>query len=116
MATVSEVLRLEMKPLGVKVVTVITGAIETNLFVNGPEHRLPDDSRYKAAEKEIALRATGRDVTQRSKCTDFARDLVKDILQGSSGKVYRGAMASSVHFASIYMPTSVLVRLDYLWL
>jgi 1-acylglycerone phosphate reductase len=103
-----------MKPLGVKVVTVICGAMETNLFANSPEHRLPADSLYKAAEKEIAMRATGRDVTQRSKCVDFARDLVKDILQGSSGKVYRGAMASSIRFASTCVPTSVLVRLDHL--
>ena len=57
-----------MKPLGVDVVTVITGAIETNLFANAPEQqRLPEDSRYKAAEEKIALRTTGKDVPQRSK-------------------------------------------------
>ena len=112
MATISEVLRLEMKPLGVDVVTVITGAIETNLFANAPEQqRLPEDSLYKAAEEKIALRTTGKDVPQRSKREDFARDLVKDILRGASGKVYKGAMASSIRFASTYIPTSVLVSI-----
>jgi 1-acylglycerone phosphate reductase len=98
-----------MKPFGVKVVTVITGAIETNLFTNSPEHKLPADSLYREAGKEIALRATGTDVSKRSKSEDFARDLVQDTLRGASGRVYRGAMASSVRFASTCIPTSVLV-------
>jgi 1-acylglycerone phosphate reductase len=50
MATISETLRLEMKPLGVNVITVITGAIETNIFTNAPEQQpLPEDSLYKPA-------------------------------------------------------------------
>ena len=83
MATISETLRLEMKPLGVNVVTVITGAIETNLFANAPEQQsLPEDSLYKPAEEEIMLRTTGGDVKYRSKGDDFARDLVKVVLRG----------------------------------
>lgn len=104
-----------MKPFGVKVATVITGAIETNLFVNAPEHRLPADSIYKAAKSEVSARATGTDVSQHSKREDFARDLVKDILGGASGKVYRGAMASTIRFASTYLPTSVLVCENYFY-
>lgn len=98
-----------MKPFGVKVVTVITGAIETNIFVNAPEHRLPADSIYKAAANEVAARATGTDVSQHSKREDFARDLVRDILGGASGKVYRGAMASTIRFVGTYLPTTILV-------
>lgn len=114
MATISEVLRLEVKPFGVKVATVITGAVQTNLFVNTPEYQLPADSRYKAARKEIASRATGVDVPRRSTTEEFAQDLVQDILRGATGKVYRGEMATSVRYATACIPTAILVRGLYL--
>lgn len=98
-----------MKPFGVKVVTVITGSVETNLFVNAPEHHLPANSRYKTAAKEVAARATGVDVAQHSTPEEFARELVGDILGGASGKVYRGKLASIVRYASTYLPTWLAV-------
>ncbi|PGH12464.1 hypothetical protein AJ79_04301 [Helicocarpus griseus UAMH5409] len=39
----SEFLRLEMAPLGVKVVTVMTGVVDTNMIVNCPDSNLPAD-------------------------------------------------------------------------
>ena len=45
---------VEMKPLGVKVATIMVGAVETKLFDNAPEHHLPQGSIYRPAEKEIS--------------------------------------------------------------
>ncbi|RYP50371.1 hypothetical protein DL769_010960 [Monosporascus sp. CRB-8-3] len=47
---ISEGLRVELKPFGVNVVTVMVGAVQTKLFDNAPEHHLPPNSSYKAAE------------------------------------------------------------------
>ncbi|RYP14157.1 hypothetical protein DL765_006565 [Monosporascus sp. GIB2] len=62
-AAIDEGLRIELKPFGVNVVTVMVGAVQTKLFDNAPEHHLPPDSSYKAAEEEISDWATGRDRT-----------------------------------------------------
>ncbi|KAK9330427.1 hypothetical protein V1520DRAFT_277175 [Lipomyces starkeyi] len=49
----SETLRLET-PFGVNVLTVVTGAVGSNFFVNTPEYKLPSTSRYKPIETRIA--------------------------------------------------------------
>lgn len=108
---ISEALRLELKPFGVKVATVITGAVETNLFNNGPAHELPGYSRYKIIEKEVNLRITGKDQEARlGKREDFARSLVGDLLKGASGRVYRGNMSTLIKIFTAYMPSLIMVR------
>ncbi|KAI8957942.1 oxidoreductase [Daldinia sp. FL1419] len=75
---ISEAMRFKLKPLGVKVATVIVGAVRTNILANAPEHRLPPNSLYKGTEKEIAARATGQDVGDRlGTKEDFLRELVR---------------------------------------
>ncbi|KAK3692078.1 oxidoreductase [Podospora appendiculata] len=107
--TISEGLRLELKPFGVKVVTVITGAVETKLFANAPEHHLPVGSLYAVAEKEIASRATGTDVGAQTMSREaYARSLVGDVLHGATGKVYRGKMATLVRLVTSLFPTWVI--------
>ncbi|KAM7203157.1 oxidoreductase [Naviculisporaceae sp. PSN 640] len=107
--TISEGLRLELKPLGVKVVTLVTGAVGTNLFTNAPEHHLPEGSRYAAAENEIAARATGTDVGDNVMPADeYARSVVSDVLSGSTGRIFRGKMASMVRMVTTLFPTSMI--------
>lgn len=99
-----------MEPFGVKVITCITGAINTNIFVNAPEHKLPSNSLYSPAQKQIAERASGEDVNSRSTPSEFAKSLVGDTLKGASGLIYRGKMSTTVRLMSAYMPTPLLVR------
>lgn len=61
-----ETLRLEMAPSGVKVVTVITGSIKTNISVNATVDPLPADSYNQQAATEFDLRSKGLDVKQHS--------------------------------------------------
>lgn len=46
-----ETRRLEVALFGVKILTVITGAVEANIMNNGPAVKLPLDSRYKRRRK-----------------------------------------------------------------
>lgn len=110
MADISEGLRLELKPFGVKVVTVLVGAVETQLFDNAPEHHLPPTSLYRPAEKEIGDWATGRDMKgQSGKREDFACALVKDILGGASGRVYCGNMSTMLRIVTSIFPDFIIV-------
>lgn len=108
---ISEALRLELKPFGVKVATVITGVVETNIFHNGPVYQLPPDSRYKSLDKEIGLRVSGKEQEGRvGKREDFARSLVGDLIQGASGRVYRGNLSTVMKIVTAYFPTFIMVR------
>lgn len=103
----SETLRLELEPLGVTVMSVVAGAVETNIMPGNLD--LPPDSRYRKAEQEIRRRATGEDVNSKALPADFARRVVGDVLGGAAGPVYRGAMASVVRFGGTFLPVWIQV-------
>ena len=111
MTAITDTLRLELAPFGVKVVTVITGAVNTNTLSNGVNFELPADSIYKSIEKEIAARARGEDGTPRMEPSVFAEKVVADILQGANWQIWRGGYASIVRFTSNWFPASISVSL-----
>ncbi|KAF5857766.1 hypothetical protein ETB97_005297 [Aspergillus alliaceus] len=89
----SETLRLELQPFNIRVISLVTGSVATN-----------------KALPEIEARGVRKDISSKSAPADFAREVVKDVLGGASGPVWRGAIASIVKFVSKYMPTTVLDR------
>lgn len=106
----SDTLRLELAPFGVKVVSVVTGAIDTNIMTNGSSnYQLPPNSIYKGAFKEIKERATGEDVKSKMSPEEFADKVVGDVLGDASGRIWRGTMASAVRWVSTFMPASLMV-------
>ncbi|KAL8718430.1 MAG: hypothetical protein Q9225_004429 [Loekoesia sp. 1 TL-2023] len=104
----SETLRLELAPLGVTVVTGMLGNIESNFHANDSWQGLPEASRYKSVESEIAKTAEGKIGPTKEKLDDFACHFVGDILTGASGQVWRGKMAQTVRVMGYHAPTSVL--------
>ncbi|KAF7181113.1 hypothetical protein CNMCM7691_000242 [Aspergillus felis] len=105
----SETLRLEVQPFNIRVISLVTGSVATNVMSHS-NLTLPETSLYQKALPEIQARGVGKDVSHKSAPADFAREVVKDILGGASGPVWRGAMASMVKFMSKYMPTGILDR------
>ncbi|KAJ4410562.1 hypothetical protein N0V82_009226 [Gnomoniopsis sp. IMI 355080] len=105
----SEGLRRELAPFGVKVATVITGAVATNLHNNTPLLPLPEDSFYKAVKKQIADRASGADVKQHlGSCDVLAEKIVGDLLRGASGKIYRGNLSTLLGIIKSYFPEWIM--------
>lgn len=104
----SETLRLELQPFNIRVISLVTGSVATNVMSHS-DLTLPENSLYQKALSEIQLRGVGKDVSNKSAPAAFAREVVKDVLGGATGPVWRGAMASMVKFMSKYMPTSALV-------
>ena len=109
MTAISDTLRLELAPFGVKVVTVQTGNVSTNTFAAGAQFKLPQKSMYKSVEEEIAARAKGESGTPQMMPSVFAEKVVGDVLGGVSGPVYRGGYASIVRFVASRLPVSVSV-------
>ena len=106
---ISETLRLELAPLGVPVITGMLGNIESNFHDNDFWRGIPESSRYKSVESQIAKTAKGEGGPELEKAKDFAKRFVGDILSGTSGQVWRGAKAQTVRFIGHYAPMRVLV-------
>ena len=112
MTAITDTLHLELAPFGVKVVTVNTGAINTNILSTGANFELPANSIYKSVEKEIAARARGEDGTPRIEPSVFAEQVVADIQGGANGQIWRGGYASIARFISNWFPASISVSLN----
>ena len=108
----SETLRLELAPLDVTVITAMLGNIESNFHVNDSWQGLPATSNYKSVQTQIAKTAEGKIGPKKEKAEDFARRFAEDILGGTSGQVWRGAMAQTVRVLAYHAPARVLVRDD----
>ncbi|OAA81448.1 NADPH-dependent 1-acyldihydroxyacetone phosphate reductase [Akanthomyces lecanii RCEF 1005] len=97
----SETMRLELQPLQVRVVSLVTGAVDTNIMKGSTTVSLASTSPYKVGSVEAAMNKLTRpdDGIKRVPAADFARAVVSDVLGGAAGKIWRGPMA--VHYARL---------------
>ncbi|KAI6367517.1 hypothetical protein MCOR25_004882 [Pyricularia grisea] len=103
--TLSETLRIEMAPLGVRVITAMVGTVETNIFVNSGEFNLRSGSRYKSVEEEIARKSRGEELFGHMNTETVAKRLVSDVTAGRTGMVWRGGLATTTGYLSWLLPT-----------
>jgi 1-acylglycerone phosphate reductase len=104
-----ENLRIEMAPLGVKVLTVVAGSVATTFGDNNKSDSLPKGSRYEPVKKEFDRLATWDNGTERMSTEVFAKRVVDDILGGVTGRTYRGTQASVARYSSTGLPMFVIV-------
>lgn len=100
-----------MAPLGVKVLTVMTGIVQTNIFANHPDPKLPEGSLWEPASKEITKNADGSLAEGTTTPSVFASRVADDVLRGSTGLTWRGKMASIGWALSQFLPTWLLVSI-----
>lgn len=109
----SDTLRVEMAPLGVHVVTIMTGMTATHFHENLKEVVLPEGSYYKSVEGSVNATPGQNGVMESTKMQldKFAEALVSDILAGKRGPIYKGGMSSASWWSKFLMPTWLLVSL-----
>jgi 1-acylglycerone phosphate reductase len=110
----SETMRLELKPLGVNVITAMVGMVESKFHDNMGEPQLTEGSMYKAAEKWIKLSSTpgqGSLGQHEMLLEKFSANMVDDILARKSGKVWRGGLSTVSWISQWLLPSWILVRL-----
>lgn len=87
--------------------TVMIGAVKTPIFLNshpGPL-QLPAESYYKPARQFIEDQYHGKLHPPSQQPADLiARNLANDILGGAKGVVWRGALASTINWATWVLP------------
>lgn len=110
-ARISETLRLELEPLGVRVVTVMCGSADTPMFGKpGGQMKLPETSYYYNVQ-DAAYKERMDHQSKAMKVEVLADKLVKDILGGARGPIWHGAFAPTVRFATWMFPTWLVDKL-----
>lgn len=95
-----------MEPLGVRVVTVMCGSADTPMFTKpGGQLKLPKTSYYYKAQ-DAANKERMDHLGKAMKVDVLAEQLVKDILGGAKGAIWRGALAVLVRYMTWLFPTS----------
>ena len=105
----SDTLRLELAPLNLKILTVVTGSVKTNIHQNSPKFSLPPTSRYVVVSSHLEKRWNDEIDYDPSTPEEFARKVVGDVLAGATGKIWRGRHASETRWVRYFMPVWVQV-------
>ncbi|KAH8722688.1 putative hydroxybutyrate dehydrogenase [Phaeosphaeriaceae sp. PMI808] len=103
-----DVLRLELAPFDVKVVTVVTGAVQSKVHSHYLNWQMPKTSRYISVEGEFVKRAKGEDGAPRMENHKYAEGVVNKLIGNPGPKIWYGAAASMIKFAVSWFPTSWL--------
>jgi 1-acylglycerone phosphate reductase len=101
--------RLEMAPLGVRVLTLITGGVQTKFLSNATSLELPEDSYYRGI-KDIILDQSDH-VQYGVSLEVYAREVVQQIDKGTTGKCWIGGGAGIARLALGLFPQRALVSI-----
>ncbi|AEO64807.1 uncharacterized protein THITE_2086300 [Thermothielavioides terrestris NRRL 8126] len=102
---ISETLRIEMQGLGVRVITAMVGEVETNIFQNArAPPSLPPSSYYGSIKDLIFQQGTGQMQKENEKASVTAENLVRDVLSGRDGHVWRGGVAGRAKYLHWMLP------------
>jgi 1-acylglycerone phosphate reductase len=103
----SEGWRLELAPLGVRVITLVTGGVATSFLANLESVNLPEDSYYVCVKDMIDEHP--EKVPLGMDPTAFAQAVLGHVERGASGKFWVGGGSIIARFAAWAFPTWVLV-------
>jgi NAD(P)-dependent dehydrogenase (short-subunit alcohol dehydrogenase family) len=107
--SLSDTLRMELQPLGVRVVTIQPGGVRSSFGAHAEAAiRLPADSLYKTVEEGIRARAQAGQQAA-TPAEEFVRPVVDALLSSNPPAVIRGGKNSfRLPFLKKLLPTSML--------
>lgn len=105
----SSTLRLELAPLSVRVLTIVTGMVATAFLANVPTPVLPASSLYRPVASNIEAMARGENVKNPMASDVYANEVVKDVLGGETGQVWRGTDAGLAKIGKSLFPGWLIV-------
>ncbi|KAI1847346.1 hypothetical protein JX266_006571 [Neoarthrinium moseri] len=106
----SEALRLELEPLGVRHLHVTTSFVKTVWFQNVPEFELPQTSHYRPVQDRVAFMASGGGQATMD-VSVYADRVVADVLAGQCHRTFRGKSASLIGWAMSLLPRGLVTQL-----
>jgi len=108
----SDTLRVELAPFDVRVVTVVTGGVKSNI---ARTHRtLPQDSIYLPLQDEYERRLTHSQANGMPN-EDYARSVVSQVLRyPPRDRIWEGGKSWLVWFAHTFLPKKTMVSREWL--
>ncbi|MCJ1304728.1 hypothetical protein MMC08_007541 [Hypocenomyce scalaris] len=109
-AQMTDNLRVELAPFGLKVVDLKTGAVSSKLFETQATVRLPEGSIYSPAREAVEKDMRGASVKKDNVDSEtWAEQVVGDLLMTKPKiRIWRGGNTFPVWFARRFMPYSFL--------
>lgn len=116
----STTLRLELRPLGVRVVHVMTGGVQSNMTGAADGDKMPAESLYEPVREMVEKRKMMMSLETFVTAEEFARQVADDLLGGSPPPVlWRGTMALMMRLLNVLLflcPPRLAVGACYLYL
>ncbi|KAI9649590.1 hypothetical protein NHQ30_002171 [Ciborinia camelliae] len=102
---ITDQLRVELEPFGVKAILVITGVVKTKFFDNQPSVKLPENSLYAPARDIVEHAAAGNVIMKNAEDVDIYADKVVENALKKYPQTHQlaGGMAYSIWFASTFL-------------
>ncbi|KAK8078656.1 short-chain dehydrogenase [Apiospora saccharicola] len=98
----AETLRQELRPFGVDVMEIVTGAVRSNGQVGFDDYALPEGSLYKPIEPAIKNFVRGGDGIPRMDTEEYATRVADEIISGrTKGRFWCGTNAEMVRGATV---------------
>ncbi|ORY81522.1 hypothetical protein BCR37DRAFT_380423 [Protomyces lactucae-debilis] len=99
-------MRIELEPLGVKVVTAVTGGVQSNIVVNATSRfKLLEDTLYAPVRDMIEKRLNTSQSTGTCQRPDYARYVVNLVMRPSPPpRIWKGAFATMIWFLNAFTP------------
>jgi 1-acylglycerone phosphate reductase len=109
-AMASETWRLELQPLGVRTITLITFAVKSNAISNSRSIEVPETSYYYKIRDLINRIGDGSLQDGAITPRQYAVQVVRQVEKGTSGPVWAGTNASTSRWGWWLSPQFVKVR------
>ena len=105
----SETWRLELAPLGVRTVTVVTTGVKSNAFTNMKPINIPEHSYYHSTQDFTRQISDGRLQKDGITPRQMGDRVVREVENGTTGKIWVGGGAASARYAAWLMPNWMMV-------
>ena len=107
----TDILRQEMAPFGVKVILILSGVVKTNFFTNEKGQTLPENSLYLPAKATIEGVLSGTSLVKyQADRGEYAKAVVTNALKSSpKSRLLAGGFATVLWAAGSFFTTSLWV-------
>ncbi|KAI8984481.1 hypothetical protein BDF20DRAFT_860229 [Mycotypha africana] len=103
--SMSDTLRMELKPFGIQVVVVVPGSIKSNIGTAGVKTvQVPEDSLYTTVSNYIVARANLSQGLKATPTDAFASHVAKRVLKPVSPRYITYGYLCSIFYAFYYLP------------
>lgn len=104
-SSMTETLRLELEPFCVRVINLVTGAVQSTFHENAPAPTLPPNSLYNIAKDIVENGMMNDDATSDTDAEHWAKQVVQDISRRSPSLwIWRGKLSFLARVAA-HLPT-----------